>query len=108
MVTETKATHTAGPWETGSTMTRVEVWPAGWNAPLCVADCHTKNAPESEGERVANARLIAAAPEMLEALRECITDDGAACMNTGQKSRRLAEISRLARAAIAKAIGEAV
>ena len=31
--------------------------------------------PEAE----ANARLIAAAPELLEALRECITSEGAAC-----------------------------
>jgi hypothetical protein len=48
-------------------MTSVEVWPPG----VCrcvIADCHTHRAPASEAERVANARLIAAAPDMLAAL----------------------------------------
>ena len=65
---ETKDKHTPGPWETGALMTRVEVLLNGWNAPMCIADCHAKNAPESEAERVANAKLIAAAPAMLAAL----------------------------------------
>lgn len=47
-----------------------------------------------------------ATPDLLEALRECITEGGAACMNTGQKSRRLDAISRIARNAISKATGE--
>ena len=59
-----------------------------------------------DGERDDHARLIAAAPELLVALRECITEEGAACMNTGQKSRRLDAISRIARNAISKATGE--
>lgn len=62
-----KAEHTAGPWNTGGVMTRVEVLPKGWNMPMCIADCHAKHAPGSESERVANARLIAAAPDLLEA-----------------------------------------
>ena len=53
--------HTAGPWKTGSLMSQVVVWPDGWNAPLCIADCGTKRAPESVEEKCANARLIAAA-----------------------------------------------
>jgi hypothetical protein len=60
--------HTPGPWETGALMTRVEVLLNGWNAPMCIADCHAKNAPESDAERVANAKLISAAPDMLKAL----------------------------------------
>lgn len=56
----------------------------------------------------ANAALIAAAPDLLAALEECITDDpGEACFNTGRKTRRLQAISDIARAAIAKARGEA-
>lgn len=51
-------------------MTRVEVLPEGWNVPLCVADCHVKYAPSNEAERVANARLIAAGPTMLDVLIE--------------------------------------
>jgi hypothetical protein len=66
-----KQTHTPGKWQTGALMSRVEVLPEGWNAPLCVADCGTKHAPESEDERCANARLIAAAPAMLAALEKC-------------------------------------
>jgi hypothetical protein len=65
MTAEKKQAHTPGPWATGSTVTRVQVWPEGWNVPLCIADCHTKNAPENKAERVANARLIAAAPDLL-------------------------------------------
>jgi hypothetical protein len=49
-------------------MTSVEVWPPGWRVPLCIADCHTHRAPASEAERVANARLIAAAPDLLDEL----------------------------------------
>jgi hypothetical protein len=74
MSDETKDKHTPGPWETGSLMTRVEVLPDGWNAPMCIADCGTKNAPKSETERVANAKLIAASPDLLAALVLCVQD----------------------------------
>ena len=62
--------------------------------------------PEAE----ANARLIAAAPELLEALRECITSEGAACFGDMDNhpewmQRRLYAISDIAHSAIAKAIG---
>lgn len=58
---------------------------------------------------VANA--LTAAPDLLEALRECITDQGAVCfvrrdMHPEYMDRRLNYISDLARAAIAKATGE--
>ena len=57
-----------------------------------------------------NALLISAAPDVLEALRECITDPGAVCfvrrdMHPEYMDRRLNYISDLARAAIAKATG---
>lgn len=68
MTTETKATHTPGPWKTGGVMTRVEVLPDGWNMPMCVADCHTKSAPNSEAERVANAAFIVRACNSHDAL----------------------------------------
>jgi hypothetical protein len=49
--------------------------------------------------------------ELLEALKECITSEGAACFSDIQNhpewmQRRLYKISDLARAAIAKATGE--
>ena len=56
-----------------------------------------------------DARLIAAAPELLEALQECITDKSAYCIGNGSVTdlgRRLAAINEVCRAAIAKAAGE--
>lgn len=35
---------------------------------MLIADCHGKCSPPDEAERVANARLIAAAPKLLEDL----------------------------------------
>jgi hypothetical protein len=49
--------------------------------------------------------------ELIEALKECITEDGARCMTDESRHaasicrRRLDEITRVARAAIAKATG---
>lgn len=68
--------HTPGPWETSAVMTRVVVHRLGWNVPLFIADCDSLSyAPESMGEKIANARLIAAAPELLEALRRLLQAD---------------------------------
>lgn len=61
--------HTPGPWETGGVITRVEFRPPGWNASICVADCDAEHSPDNAMERCANARLIAAAPEMLEIVK---------------------------------------
>lgn len=60
----------------------------------------------------ANARLIAAAPELLEALRECITEDGATCLTHAETrpdwlQGRIHAVSNIARSAIAKAEGRA-
>lgn len=92
--------HTPGPWETGSLMTRVEVLPQGWNMPLCIADCHAGHAPESEAERVANARLLAAAPDMLEALKSVLASvPFASYRGDGE----LEECEQMVRSAIARA-----
>ncbi len=60
---------TKGKWETGCNMSQVVVWPDGWNAPLLIADCGTKRAPELVQEQCANAQAISALPDMIEALR---------------------------------------
>lgn len=95
--------HTPGPWETGCLKTRVEVLPKGWNAPMCIADCHTHYAPDSERERVANARLIAAAPDLLEALEYAIAGMELAQTFLEDKTGGMDCYLAKARAAIAKA-----
>lgn len=63
---------TKGKWQTGCDMSHVEVWPEGWNAPLLIADCGTKRAPELVEEQCANAQAIAALPDLIEALKACM------------------------------------
>lgn len=91
--------HTPGPWNTGGVMTRVEVQPKGWRVPMCVADCHPAGyPPESEAERVANARLIAAAPDLLEALESLVEDYDADDANDDRQDRYIANARRVLRA----------
>ena len=57
----------------------------------------------------ADTPLVSAAPELLEALHDCLTQEGACAIVEGTAERllrRLREIDRVARAAIARAKGE--
>lgn len=59
---------------------------------------------------VDRCRLAEAAPDLLEALRECITDSNAACYRSGESIdliRRINAIGEIAIAAIIKATGKA-
>lgn len=56
--------HTPGPWSTGIVFGFTEVVAPTLN----VANIRGRTIPEQD----ANARLIAAAPELLEALEECV------------------------------------
>lgn len=56
-----EAKHTAGPWEAVSNLVRTARTPTGGG--FMVAEC-----PANIGSRLEDARLIAAAPELLEAL----------------------------------------
>ena len=47
--------------------------------------------------------LVKERDDLILALQECITDSGAACYNTGKKTRRLEAINETAKAAIEKA-----
>ena len=102
----TDSKHTPGRWYVGASgriiMCRMI---AGNNVPVAQI-----TGPLPNDEIKANARLIAAAPDLLAALRECITDDDAACYRTDDPRvvhRRLNAINDAARTAIAKATGQA-
>ncbi len=97
------AKHTTGPWVihpdddlhpeySGHVMTR-----DGY----AVADCILEWSSIEECEQIANARLIAAAPDLLEALRDCLRriDDADETYGPDHAVTK-------ARAAIAKATGE--
>lgn len=96
--------HTPGPWMVGTREPYVEVWgPMRMNASPIIASLECQ-------PRDANARLIAAAPELLAALHECeeYFDNraDADCDQDGfipnKEMRLLTEV----RAAIAKAEGK--
>lgn len=91
--------HTAGPWEVRFRFGRQTTVSGRQRYPIC----DTGTAPVVEanhGREEANARLIAAAPDLLEALQWLVatTEDP----DAAHQGRALDE----ARAAIAKATGE--
>lgn len=59
-------THTPGPWRTTGLNVR-----AG-DALICYATNHWSNIELPEAEKLANARLIASAPELLAALERLV------------------------------------
>ena len=98
-MTKNEAQHTPGPWKA----VEAAYNPPGWlwvqNGPgALLADVHqNKNIPLEA--RNANARLMAAAPELLEALQEIIT------AADGEGWSQLDAGFTKARAAVAKALG---
>lgn len=95
-------THTPGPWipcyGKGRSIVNIECKGYGNN-------CHPI-ATIKGTDMEANAKLIAASPTLLEALRECVTDPFAHCLVHEDKDalyRRICAINDIARAAIAKA-----
>lgn len=94
----THTAHTPGPWtaddEISSLSSTVSVYA---NGPIV----YVKDNGAGPINQMANARLIAAAPELLEALREMLESDNvpSGCIDHGA-------IERKARAAIAKATGK--
>lgn len=100
--------HTPGPWVTGG------CGDDGWRVILgpktrfyhAFGEAHTTSiasisVSDSEAEDLANARLIAAAPEMLATLEDCLAFTSA----NVPPSDRLASITAIVRAAIARATG---
>ena len=89
---ETK--HTPGPWAYHNTPTPF-IHVAAGGLPICQIYTSTAHG-QSMGEQFANAHLIAAAPELLEALQFVMTASG----------EQLGTAFEQAQAAIAKATGE--
>ena len=94
------AKHTPGPWDTGEDGWIVES-AKGW----AVSHAVVFRGKHGEGEDFANARLIAAAPDLLAALEE-LTRTAASLVDYHDDPETEAAID-VARAAIAKAKGEA-
>ena len=70
---ETKAAHTPGPWivhHDGNYPTVRKVIRAGHHSPVCGPIHGYMYSAEERGEQAANARLIAAAPCLLDALEK--------------------------------------
>lgn len=96
--------HTPGPWEANGTYVR-KILPSGYTLPITRVYNQRHGSPGVEPdmslpEAEANARLIAAAPDLLAALEKLLheTDDG-----TQLCAREFAEA---AHAAVAKAKGK--
>jgi len=83
--------HTPGPWRAKGHCIETEEYSFNW-----VASVQTSNVPEWE----ANARLIAAAPELLDALQSILDIEPSGLSNEER------QLYALARAAIAKATGQ--
>ena len=112
-ITEVPATtspaHTPGPWSLSPSFDRVErrvqhgdTPPLVWGIASGINSAHPDYLPRAE--QIANARLIASAPELLEALEAVLPDlEHYVATHGPGPDKRLA----IARAAIAKAKGGA-
>ena len=76
MAISTRVEHTPGPWKIGAHVH--DPWTVyveqsdGEEPGICTTDGSAFTPIDSEDEQIANARLIAAAPEMLAALKACL------------------------------------
>lgn len=103
------AKHTPGPWEIGRSYSSTHATPIRWQGENLAWVCGLDSAHEfSKEQTMANARLIASAPELLAALRVILDATGAAftCMNAEHPSFPAIKTAHTAaKNAIAKAKG---
>ena len=101
--------HTPGPWAVNPVIAQVDAFERGIPIPVCAMVCPTDL--RTEAATMANGTLIAAAPTMLDELKQCATElEEAANIMTAQFPG-LASIYRAARdralGTVAKAEGRA-
>lgn len=98
-MTALRSPHTPGPWIVNPFSARVDCAALDeWGDPLPICELLWPTDYRSEDETQANARLIAAAPELLEALTRTL--DALEKLDAGET-----KVAKAARAAIAKATG---
>lgn len=68
------AKHTPGPWSLAGIPESLGIWAGG--TIIATVSCSNRDGAGIILANEANARLIAAAPDMLEALRDCTTTLG--------------------------------
>jgi hypothetical protein len=99
--------HTPGPWEAhNGEVTTPREDGRSYRRIAAVQDYGVGSLKEVDD---ANARLMAAAPDMLKALRECITDEASVAYknnDTEKLRRRLRYITKIVIQQIARATGE--
>lgn len=96
--------HTPGPWKVisrGYPFPGLRVWTAAENLVADLEICMINNLEEYEGQRLADARLIAAAPDLLKAAEEAV-----AALEPLPLTWELSAVFETLRRAIAKAKGE--
>lgn len=102
-----KSQHTPGPWQVLPLYTNRSVYPIGAkidaNASSILAEVNSQGGTSDDCQ--ANARLIASAPELLEALRLLIGQLEGIKPKSGVHSSSLNADMAIARSAIAKATG---
>jgi hypothetical protein len=104
---ETK--HTPGPWKLIKTdRNDIVVSYSDGGLRSHIATCHNQLLCEEHGNLLANARLIAAAPDMLEALKAIFNYDWHDELNElhGEDETNEAKVLKQVRAAIARAEGK--
>ena len=89
--------QTPGPWTFGK-------WRNGTESAIGIYGDHDQDVADVPLNRVADARLIAAAPDLLAALRECRIFIAQTQAYTPKMAGALADLSRMVDAAIAKAV----
>jgi hypothetical protein len=97
--------HTPGPWTDEPWGTTARVIEAGNGATLAIVHCYLRTDWPNVAQRDANARLIAAAPELLAALQRA---EGIVSFHAGVADKTVSPLAALnilaeLRAALAKA-----